>query len=184
LALVRRGNPGDLEQAQEILGVLSAQQERDPETLGIYARTWMDRYQTSRNSSDLRQSRDLYADAFARAPDDYYTGINAAAKSVFLGTPEDVTQGEEYARQVQGIVGTTPHPADYWKTATAAEALLILRKYEDAARLYAAAVATARWEEGSHKSTWTQARRLMETLQPNAKQQEMIRKAFAHLLKQ
>src|SRR5262249_47933084 len=88
LALARRGQSGDLANAQEILGVLYAAGERDPETLGIYGRTWMDRYQQSGNVSDLKQSRDLYAQAFAAAPDDYYTGINAAAKSVMLGTDE------------------------------------------------------------------------------------------------
>jgi hypothetical protein len=35
----------------------------------------------------------LYVQAFDAAPDDYYTGINAAAKSVFLGTPDDLAKG-------------------------------------------------------------------------------------------
>jgi hypothetical protein len=60
--LVRRGKGNDLDNAQEILGELYEQGERDPETLGIYGRTWMDRYATSGDISDLRNSRDLYAD--------------------------------------------------------------------------------------------------------------------------
>ena len=83
LALARRGQDTDLRQAQRILGTLYEAGERDPETLGIYGRTWMDRYSKSGDRADLEQSRDLYAEAFARATDDYYTGINAAAKSVF-----------------------------------------------------------------------------------------------------
>src|SRR5829696_3879742 len=63
LALARRGRPGDLDTAQEILGVLYARGERDPETLGIYARTWMDRYTQSKNPADLEQSRDYYVEA-------------------------------------------------------------------------------------------------------------------------
>jgi len=35
--------------AQEILGTLYQQHERDLETLGIYARTWMDRYTRSQD---------------------------------------------------------------------------------------------------------------------------------------
>ena len=89
LALARRGSGADLDDAQDILGELYAQDQRDPETLGIYGRTWMDRYAKSEDIADLRQSRNLYAEAFERAPDDYYTGINAAAKSVLLGSPED-----------------------------------------------------------------------------------------------
>ena len=103
----------------------------------------MDRYATSGDIDDLKQSRDYYAEAFTTARDDYYTGINAAAKSVFLGNPEDLIKADAYAKQVQEIVGTKPHREDYWKTATAAEALLIQKKYEEAGRLYEAAVAGA-----------------------------------------
>ncbi|HSO86601.1 MAG TPA: toll/interleukin-1 receptor domain-containing protein, partial [Draconibacterium sp.] len=90
LALANRGQENDLMNAQDILGELYAAGERDPETLGIYARTWMDRYAKSKETGDLKESRDLYAMAFRGAQDDYYTGINAAAKSVFLGTDEDL----------------------------------------------------------------------------------------------
>jgi hypothetical protein len=113
LALARRAGDGDLRQAQRILGTLYEAGERDPETLGIYARTWMDRYQKSGDASDLQQSRDLYAEAFDRAADDYYTGINAASKSVLLGTPEDLTRAADYAARVQKIVGKEPRPGDY-----------------------------------------------------------------------
>ena len=98
LALARRGKAGDLDDAQEILGELYEQGERDPETLGIYARTWMDRYAISGDIADLRNSRDLYAEAFSRAPDDYYTGINAASKSVLLGSPADLKAADQYGK--------------------------------------------------------------------------------------
>jgi hypothetical protein len=59
--------------AQDIIGVLYESGERDPETLGIYGRTWMDRYDASGDLADLRQARDLYPEAFEAAQDDYYT---------------------------------------------------------------------------------------------------------------
>jgi hypothetical protein len=40
--------------------------------------------------------------------------INAAAKSVLLGSPEDIARADEYAAKVQGIVGTEPKEDDYW----------------------------------------------------------------------
>jgi hypothetical protein len=181
LALARRAKDGDLRQAQRILGALYEAGERDPETLGIYARTWMDRYTRSGDRSDLEQSRDLYAEAFDRATDDYYTGVNAAAKSILLGTPEDLARGNEYAARVQQIVGTEPHPNDYWMTATVAEVFLMLKKYENAARLYKAAVSMARAERASHETSWKQACRLMEKLTLSDTERGHIRAAFSHL---
>jgi tetratricopeptide (TPR) repeat protein len=181
LALARRGHGNDLPNAQEILGELYEKGERDPETLGIYGRTWMDRYSKSGDEDDLKQSRDLYAEAFERAPDDYYTGINAAAKSIFLGTEEDLKKAAEYAERVQKIVGNEPCAGDYWMTATVGEVFLIQKKYQDAGRLYEAAVAMARKESASHLTTWKQACRLLTKLQPNTEERAMIRKPFVHL---
>jgi hypothetical protein len=181
LALARRGEKGDLRRAQEIVGELYRKGERDPETLGIYARTWMDRYHASGDMSDLEQSRDLYAEAFARAPDDYYTGINAASKSVLLGTAEDLAKAVEHADKVQRIVGSEAKPGDYWMTATVAELFLIKRMFAEAAKIYEAAVAGARSEVGSHRSTWRQACRLLEKLNPAPEERAAIRRVFAHL---
>jgi len=181
LTLARKGNDEDLKKAQRILGELYTQGERDPETLGIYARTWMDRYQKSGDIKDLRKSRDLYLEAFEGAKDDYYTGINAAAKSVLIGEAEDISKAAEYAERVQKIVGTKTHPGDYWQTATVAETFLIQKKYEDAGRLYRAAVDIAPTKTDSHRSTWTQACRLMNKLKPAVEEKLLIRKAFSHL---
>jgi tetratricopeptide (TPR) repeat protein len=181
LALARRDRDGDLRHAQRILATLYEAGERDPETLGIFGRTWMDRYSKSGDRSDLEQSRDLYAEAFERATDDYYTGINAASKSVLLGSPDDLTKAADYAARVQKIVGTEPHEGDYWMTATVAEVYLLMKNYQDAARLYKAAVRMARTETASHAATWTQARRLMDKLQPREEDRMLVRSAFAHL---
>ena len=129
----------------------------------------------------MEQSRDLYAEAFEHATDDYYTGINAASKSVLLDTPENLIRASEYAARVQQIVGTEPHPGDYWMTATVGEAFLLMKKYEEAGRLYKAAVSMARSEKASHESTWLQACRLMEKLKPSAEQRSLVRSAFTHL---
>jgi hypothetical protein len=55
LALARRGTGDDLMNAQEILGGLYEKGAGDPETLGIYGRTWMDRYSKSGDETDLKQ---------------------------------------------------------------------------------------------------------------------------------
>lgn len=181
LDLARRGGPGDLSAAQELLGELYESGERDPETLGIYGRTWMDRFEKSGDINHLRRSRDLYAEAFDGAQDDYYTGINAAAKSVLLGTPKDLDRAVILAQQVQEIVGNQAHSNDYWMTATVGEVLLIQKKYAEAASLYEAAVAMAPSEIGSHETTWKQACRLMQKLEPSAAERTPIRNAFVNL---
>jgi hypothetical protein len=185
LALTRRVREGgpekDLFAAQDILGELFESGERDPETLGIYGATWMERYKRSKQIEDLKQSRDLYADAFERARDDYYTGINAAAKSAMIGSDEDIARAAELAAKVQFIVGTEPRNGDYWMTATVGEVFLLQKKYAEAAKSYEAAVAMARTEVGNHKSTWLQVCRLLEKLQPSPGERALVRKAFAHL---
>jgi tetratricopeptide (TPR) repeat protein len=178
LALARKAADGDLDEAQEVLAELYVRGERDPETLGIYGRTWMDRYHLSGDKADLKKSRDLYAEAFAKAPDDYYTGVNAAAKSVLLGSAEDMQKAVNYASQVQEVVSVTPWPDDYWKTATVAEVLLIRKQYEQAAAIYQAAIDMAPKEKGSHQSTRKQAYLLMERLTPAEEDRNRIVQVF------
>jgi hypothetical protein len=182
LALTRRaantGEPGGLMEAQSILAELYQAGVRDPETLGLYGRTWMDRYQADTDVNSLRKSRDLYAEAFDRAHDDYYAGINAAAKSVLLGTPEDLDKARDYAKRVEAIVGTRAWPGDYWKTVTAAEVSLFQKNYAKAAELYQAALAISSTETASHQATWTQASRLMAKLGTSRQDEAVIRQAF------
>lgn len=177
----RTKNIADLDLAQEILAELYEAGERDPETLGIYARTWMDRYDLKGNPRALRTSRKYYAEAFASAQDDYYTGINAAAKSVLIGTPQDLEEGRKYAERVLKIVGSEASSDDYWRTATSAEAHLILKDYAKAGELYQSAVDIAPMEIGSHRSTWQQARRLLAKLGATDEERQIVTKAFGHL---
>ena len=97
----------------------------------------------------LLKSRDLYRQAFDAFPTDYYTGINAASKSLLAGEKETAA---ELAARVQKIVGDTPVVDDYWRTATVAEALLLQGKVEAAAKAYKAAVLAAPLDSGSHDS--------------------------------
>ena len=175
LALAKRG---DWKKAQIVLGELEAAGEQDPETLGILARTWKDRYQETKDPRHLAYSRDLYARAFKNAPEDYYTGINAASMSVLMG---ELPAAREYAEKVEKIVGSKKVDGDYWMTATVAEVQLIKKNNTKAAELYQAAVNMAPEEVGSHEATWLQAKRLMEVLAPSQPEYDQIAKAFKHL---
>lgn len=175
LALARAG---DWQAAQLELEELRALGERDPETLGILARTWMDRFKQSGDRRHLLRSRDLYAEASDNDPKDFYTAINAASKSVFLG---ELATAEAYAEKVQAIVGAEKKAGDYWGTATVAEVQLIRRRYARAGELYRDAVTMAPEARGSHESTWGQAELLLDHLGASAAERAEVAAPFEHL---
>ncbi|HVT94104.1 MAG TPA: TRAFs-binding domain-containing protein [Bryobacteraceae bacterium] len=167
---------GDWQKAQIVLGRLYAAGEIDPESLGIYARTWMDRYKQTNDRLYLLRARALYRQAFEAAPKNYYTGINAAAKSLLLGETETAKQ---LAARVEQIVGTTAVPNDYWRTATIAEVQLMEGNYAQAAALYQAAVSGAPSESGSHETTLAEAESLLVCLKATPEQAALIRNAIS-----
>jgi tetratricopeptide (TPR) repeat protein len=172
LALARSG---ETMQAQLVLGRLYAAGEIGPETLGILARTWMDRYNETGERTFLLKSRDLYRQAFEAFPTDYYTGINAASKSLLAGETETAAQ---IAERVQKIVGNMPVGDDYWRIATVAEALLLQGKVEAAATTYTAAVLAAPLDSGSHDTTRAQAQLLLSALGATDEQKALVMAAF------
>ena len=172
LALARSG---ETMKAQLVLGKLYAAGEIGPETLGILARTWMDRYNQTKERTFLLKSRDLYRQAFEAFPSDYYTGINAASKSLLAGEKETAAQ---LAKRVQDLVGDKPVADDYWKTATVAEVQLLQANFDAAASLYEAAVVAAPLEHGSHESSLGQARLLLAALNATDEQKAKIEGAF------
>ncbi len=147
--------------AQQMLAELFNLDHRDPEMLGIYARTWMDRYLLTGQRVFLEKSRDLYRLAFDLSDNDYYTGINAAAKSVLLGEHE---LGAKLALKVELLVGSKAIPGNYWKSATIAEAQLIQGNFERAANIYRKALIDSPLSVGSHGSTYRQAELLLNAL--------------------
>ena len=178
LQALAKARSGDWQGAQLGLGELYAAGEIDPETLGLYARTWMDRYNATGNRLFLLKSRDLYRQAFEAAPKDYYTGINAASKSLLLGERETAAQ---IAKRVEALVGTIAKTNDYWQTATAAEIQLLQGKYREAGQLYAHAVGIAPLDVGSHETTWKQAQLLCDALGATADERGFIAVVFSHL---
>ncbi|MEM9271500.1 MAG: toll/interleukin-1 receptor domain-containing protein [Cyanobacteria bacterium P01_F01_bin.143] len=161
--------------AQQILGVFYNSGHRDSETISLYARTWMDKYNKTKKRLYLEKSQKLYAEAFKLNPKDYYPGINAASKSVFLGNLEIA---QEFASKVEKIVGTKVVSGNYWKTATIAEVQLIRQNYVEAAKLYREAVLIEPDSSGKHQTTLGQARLLMECFDTSATNRDLIEKAF------
>jgi hypothetical protein len=172
LALARSGQTI---KAQMVLGKLYAAGEIDPETLGILAHTWMDRFNQSGDQLFLLKSRDLYRQAFEAFPADYYTGINAASKSLLAGEKETAAQ---LAARVQKIVGDKPVVNEYWMTAAAAELQLLQSKFPEAAALYRAAVVMSPGDKANRESTSAQAKLLLQALGASDEQRALIDAAF------
>lgn len=161
-----------------MLGELERAGNRDPETLGIYARTWMDRYKATGDRRFLRKSRNLYQLAFEHTPSDSYVGINAASKSVLLG---DLDGARQIAEKIERLFDTKVLPNDYWMAATIAELSLIKQDYDAAIRRYEHAVDVAPLGIGSHESTRDQAWLLMDHLGTPPEVRRRIEAVFAHL---
>jgi hypothetical protein len=168
----------DWQAAMRILGALYAEDFRDAETVGMYAASWMVRYQESGNRLHLIKSRDLYREAFESSSDSY-TGINAATKSLFLGERETALQ---LAARVEEIFNEKK-PADYWDLATLAESRLLQGDYAQAAQFYTAAILKAPGETGSHRGTLAQAINIMESLEAPPADLALVEEAFSHLKK-
>ena len=169
-----------MQDARRALQAIYEEGHRDPETLGIYARTYMDSYDRSGDKRELQRSRDLYAEAFSISPSDHYTGINAASKSVFLG---EMDVARALVKQVQVLVAAdlVQEKDDYWLLATDAEAQLIEMHYAEAAKRYYTAIVKSPGDFGSQFSMWLQAKRLMGALRTSEKQRDEIWRAFRHL---
>ena len=125
-----------LKRYQEAIDVLSELKEaghQDPETMGILAAAWDGLYQESRKKLHLRKSRALYRTAFQSDPKDYYTGVNAASKSLFLG---EVDEAVRLAGLVLPLVAKAIDGNDFRAACTLGEVHLLQRNIEAAAAQY------------------------------------------------
>jgi len=133
---------GVLAPAREILLRLTAAGHDDEETLGILARTYKEEWLQSRNRQSKRESLKLAFATYRRCFDitgGYYPGINAANLAVLMG--KYATARRIAAAVCQDCLNRLNDPgerhhAEYYLTATLAEAYLILNDYEKAHKYY------------------------------------------------
>lgn len=184
--LTRQKTQESLKQGRRILAALHAKGERDPETVGLYAKAEYEAYEASgedpstRQTALLTKSRDLYKEGFERS-NDTYCGINAAAKSLLIGG-DQVGVGKEIAQAVAELL-PKEISADmgYWDAATIAEATLISGDLQNAARYYKEAVALAPAEIGGHKATFRQVESIVASFGLADDDCKELEAAFAHL---
>src|SRR5262249_19834579 len=149
------------QEAIDVLSELKGAGHQDPETLGILAAAWDGFYQSSGKKLHLRASRELFRTAFQSDPKDYYTGINAASKSLFLG---ESAEAARLAAEVLPLVASATDAKDLWAACTLGEVYLLQRNVDAAAAQYQKVIDQHPNSTGDLKGTGEQARRIWAAL--------------------
>jgi tetratricopeptide (TPR) repeat protein len=129
LALNRRNEGNDREQAIAILNELLRKQGADPETLGILGRVYKDQYKELKKKGSIKQSAALddaietYTKGFESDPRDYYPGVNAITLLIEKGDLEALKQADRLVPLVSFAVARRggASSSDYWDLATLLE---------------------------------------------------------------
>ncbi|GAA0948541.1 toll/interleukin-1 receptor domain-containing protein [Virgisporangium aurantiacum] len=169
---------GRYQDAIDVMSELKAAGHNDPETLGILAAAWDGRYRETGKTLHLRKSRDLYLTAFQGDPMDYYTGINAASKSLFLG---ETDLADSLANEVFPLVSNGGDSANMWPACTLGEVYLLQRKIDLAAAQYQKVVDRHPTAVGDLMGTGEQARRICTTLELSPEETARVMAPFALL---
>lgn len=184
--LTRVNSSETLREAKQILGELVTDDQRDPETLGLYAKTWFEDYTASGESTEtrdkqlLRVARNHYRDGFNGSRDDTYCGINAATKTLLLGEPNAIDEAKEIAKEVRSRLPEAVTPdMGYWDIATIAEATLIAGDVEGAANLYQQAIDSSSMEKASHQSTFRNVETLCDQLKLTETERKQLTAPFS-----
>jgi tetratricopeptide (TPR) repeat protein len=136
LALNRRGEPGDVERAVQLLDVLLEESGGSAETYGILGRIHKDRYRAAREAGDglmaegaLDEAIAAYTRGFEIEPADYYPGVNAVNLLVQKGTDEAQLEADRLVPLVTfaAVRKGGGESSDYWTVATVLELALIGR---------------------------------------------------------
>lgn len=149
------------QEAVDVLSELKAEGHQDPETLGILAAAKDGLFRETGKMLHLRNARELYRTAFQGDSKDYYTGINAASKSLFLGEPAEAAR---LAGQVLPLVEKATDGKDLYSACTLGEVYLLQGKVDEAAAQYQKVIDNNPYASGDLKGTGEQAERICAAL--------------------
>ena len=152
LALNRRNQPGDRDEALKILQTLLDEKGADPETLGILGRIHKDRYtELSKQGSmmaaaALDDAIEAYTKGFESDSRDYYPGVNAVNLLVQKGDEDALKEAGRLVPLVSFAVARRGglSSKDYWDLATVLELSAIGSDWALATRALPKMMAAAR----------------------------------------
>ncbi len=151
-ALNRRKNPGDVDEAIDILQRLQRNHGDSAETLGLLGRIYKDRFTEAREAGNdleaegwLEMAIDAYTRGFEAEPADFYPGINAINLLIQKGTDEAVADADRFAPLVAfaAVRRGGADSNDYWTLATVLELAIINRDDRLVARALPKVLTTA-----------------------------------------
>ena len=151
----------EYQEAVDVLSELKAGGHQDPETLGILAAAKDGLFRETGKMLHLRNARELYRTAFMADPKDYYTGINAASKSLFLG---ELAEATRLAGQVLPLVEKATDGNDLYAACTLGEVYLLQGKIDEASAQYGKVIDLHPNATGDLKGTGEQAERICAAL--------------------
>lgn len=188
LALNRRNQPGDRDQALEILRALLKEKGADPETQGILGRVHKDRYKELKGKGSLMASAalddaiDAYTKGFESDPRDYYPGVNAVTLLVEKGDPESLAQADRLVPLVSFAVARRGgvSSSDYWDLATMLELSAIGNDWTMVGRVLPRTLAAAK-ASWMIKTTWDNLLLLAAARQRAGQQSPNLAETIRHL---
>jgi hypothetical protein len=149
------------QEAVDVLSEIKAAGHQDPETLGMLAAARDGLFRETGKTLHLRSSRELYRTAFTGDPKDYYTGINAASKSLFLG---EAAEAARLAGEVLPLVEKETDGKNLYAACTLGEVYLLQGKVDEAAAQYQKVIDINPNAAGDLKGTGEQAERICAAL--------------------
>ena len=152
LALNRRNQPGDRDQALAIVDKLVKEKGGDPETFGILGRIHKDRYKELKQKGNIMASAalddaiDAYRKGFESDPRDYYPGVNAVTLLIQKGGEDALKEAQRLAPMVSFAVARRggASSSDYWDLATVLELSVISEDWKMAIRVLPKVLASAK----------------------------------------
>ena len=168
------------QEAIDVLSELKAAGHQDPETMGILAAAWDGRYQETGKLINLRKSREMYRTAFQADAKSYYTGLNAASKSLFLDEPDEAARlAAEVLPRVETVLGeSTDTEERFWAGCSLGELYLLRGDVSAAAKQYQKVIDTFPARVGDLGSTREQAKRICAALKLSEEDTEKVLRLF------
>jgi class 3 adenylate cyclase/tetratricopeptide (TPR) repeat protein len=137
-------NSRTTERAIAVLAELRQQGHADEETLGLLGRAYKDRGAIAVDRTErhnlLHQSFEIYYECYNSNPDSYWTGINVATLATLTNQSRLAHQVARPLEHRCRLAVESPlavdEPEKFWLTATVAEALLNLGRFDEAEEWY------------------------------------------------